>query len=93
MKKLFFVFILTSIAESATTQKALDIDDQDLACQIYNGFDFTHFNLTSLDKKGNEKYSKDGIEWRFCEYLPGTETFAQVVDHKKALTSDSFEPD
>ena len=35
--------------------------DHDAACQIYGDDDFTHFNLTSIDKPGKESYFKDGL--------------------------------
>ena len=51
-----------------------------MACQIYGGKDFTHFNLTTLEKNGTEVYKKDGYSWKFCDHLPDSKFFASKVD-------------
>ena len=69
---------------------------QDLACQIYGGDDFTHFNITSIEKSGSDTYSKEQITWRFCDHLPGSYYFATKIDLMTGttpLTSDRYEPD
>ena len=74
-------FFATASAAAATKEAPPPATEADryVACQIYGEDDFTHFNLTSLDKPGKDNYHKDGVEWRYCDHLPGTRYFASVI--------------
>ena len=85
------MMVLSSAFANLTVREA-----RDNACQVYGGDDFTHFNLTTLDKNGTGTYAKDQIEWRFCDHLPSSYYFAHKVDLRRGvipLSTDSYEVD
>ena len=60
MKKIFNLFAITTSLVSAATNSTNTTEDlttnHDRACQLYGDGDFTHFNLTTLGKKGEDDY-------------------------------------
>merc|ERR1712151_33137 len=83
---LFGALTLQSISAAAanntstnTTAPEVTVSDHDRACQIYGDGDFTHFNLTTLAKTGDNDYLKDGIEFKVCDYLPRSTYFARSI--------------
>ena len=85
------MMVLSTAFANLTVREA-----RDNACQVFGGDDFTHFNLTALDKNGTGIYAKDAIEWRFCDHLPSSTYFAHLVDLRRGvipLSTDSYEVD
>ena len=87
MSKHLLFGAITFLAVASTVAAASDPPpppateaDHYFACQIYGEDDFTHFNLTSLDKPGKDSYHKDGVEWKFCDHLSGTRYFASIIN-------------
>ena len=45
------------------------------------------YDLRSLQKTEGEYYESDGLRWNFCAYLPGSQTFAEILSDGTDLTS------
>ena len=100
LRKLFkgaFGLITAVVAAATDDDPVVTANEKDLACQLYGDDDFTHFNLTSLEKESKDSFYRwNGVEWKICEPLPRTNIFARYLDllrGTESLTGQDYEPD
>ena len=64
-----------------------------LACHLI-AKDFTVFDLHDLEKEDGSAYSTNTLNWKFCNYLPGKEYFAESTSGNgvQPLTNDEYLP-